>query len=216
MKKSFKLIATMCSLFLVAGILVFGVYAANIVTYNINSTVSYTFTDALFELERKIEIYSPVEPVVDLAALQSVGGQFVAHKDYPDTKFRTYTDELSYQKPQQAQTNQAGTSDEVIETGIDFDFSKGYCYRVTVSITSPASAGVDVTCYLPTTTQTNVAIIYDTASTIEASVENGIKQKNVKAEENAIVFRYYVCLKDQWKSVEGNLGELVVYCDKAN
>ena len=56
--KRIKLISSLGALAVALCVLAFGVYAATTVTYNIKSTVTYTFSDALVEFKSTIYGYA--------------------------------------------------------------------------------------------------------------------------------------------------------------
>lgn len=198
MKKKFKLFASLASLCVAVALLVFGVYAASKVTYTLNNTVTYKFENAFVKVTRVVEkakAASVAAPITSDAAKELTDSDFEA-SGIANLEFQTYNaNATAWADPSATGLTWDGTKNDASET-VNFDLNASYVYRVTITITTPATNGVGLTVAIPASTQTNVyretgANAYVT----EATLAKGAEAKIV----------YYVGLIDATKSVGENV-----------
>lgn len=148
--KRMKLFSSLGALAVALCVLAFGVYAATTVTYNINATVTYTFTDAMVNLKSTIYGYKLTDPTtadnVD-TAIASVSPATVS-----ELVVRSYDDANKPTDPTAVGDLPTGVTigtDKAINDARDYNFNNFYLYKVVVEVTTPAGDGVTITYTLP-------------------------------------------------------------------
>lgn len=188
MKKKFKLFASLASLCVAVALLVFGVYAASQVTYTLNNTVTYTFESAFVKVKRVVEksTAATAAPVASSAAKD----QTFEASGIADLEFQTYNaNATAWADP--TGTGLTYAEGKASET-VNFDLNAAYVYRVTITITTPATNGVDLTVTIPESTLPNV---------YRVTGQNDYATKTTLAKTGTATIVYYVGLEDATQSV---------------
>ena len=147
--KRIKLFSSLGALAVALCVLAFGVYAATTVTYNINATVTYTFSDALVEFTSTIYGYNLTDPTTADNAVTAAGT--VEEAEVSKLIVRSYDDSNKPCNPAVVGEAPAGvTFDKTnINDARDYNFNNYYLYKVVVEVTTPAGDGVTINYTLP-------------------------------------------------------------------
>lgn len=158
--KRMKLFTSIGALAVALCVLAFGVYAATTVTYNIKSTVTYTFSDAVVEFKSTIYGYA----LTDAATAANAATLATSDKESVISTLVVRSYDASNKAtnptivaPAPADVTVDGTN---INDARDFNFNAKYLYKVVIECTTPAADGVVITYTLPQTNAetTNVFI----------------------------------------------------------
>lgn len=164
MQKRMKIISTVASLVLAVALMAFGVYAASNITFNINSTVSYKFTDALIKVTRTISsanIAIPPSSDADLSALDYINAV--------SASFQTYNMNNEWVDPAIPDGFAGGEYNaDIISEDLNYNFNVSYAFKIEVSVETKNTNGVSFSYTLPTTPENGNYRIFADLSNIES------------------------------------------------
>lgn len=182
MKKKFKLIASLASLCVAVALLVFGVYAAATVTYSSTISVSYTFSDALVKVTRRVDTLK-TNPSSAVAAASAATQTYT---EGTAVSFQTY-DGAVWKDP----TAPSGMtwSGSTMSDPLELSFNTSFVYRVVITVSSPAANGVNVSALTAPTVATGKNVYVQLAST-----GNFAEDANIKA--TAQTYTFYIGIID--------------------
>lgn len=194
MKKK-KFLATIASLALAVSLLAFGVYSAMAVTFNVNSTVTYTFSDVLVDVKASLfSIDTGTTSIINAGTLESFTDENWTEVSGGVTNgtLKSYTgSDGVYTQDDDAST---------VNSSIAFNMNNAFAYKVEIEFTTVSAAGVTVSYNSTTFTDTegdNIALI------IEADAANS----SIVVDET-YTFTYYVLLEDATREVNLSLPSL--------
>lgn len=186
--KRMKLFSSLGALAVALCVLAFGVYAATTVTYNINATVTYTFSDAVVQLTSTIYGYNLTDPTtadnVD-TAIASVSPSTVS-----TLVVRSYDAANKPSNPVAVDELPEGVAIDGtnINDNRDYNFNKFYLYKVVIECTTPAGDGVTIGYTLP---QVDTATAANGKVFIKAAADNWTTGTRL-AKGNTATITYYV------------------------
>ena len=184
MKKKFKLIASLASLCVAVALLVFGVYAAATVTYSSTISVSYTFSDALVKVERRVDKLT-TNPSSAVAAASAATQTYT---NGTPASFQTYNGAVwANPTAPSGMTWTAGTS--TMSDPLELSFNTSFVYRIVITVSSPAANGVNVSALTAPTVTAGKNVYVQLAST-----GNFAKDANIKA--TAQTYTFYIGIID--------------------
>lgn len=195
MKKQ-RLFGTIASLCLAVALLVFGVYAAGAVTFNVSNTVTYTFSDVLVDVNATLyKVATGTTAIVGSDAVAALGDDdwTLVEGGVTNGTLKSYTgsDGVYTQDPAASTVN----------SSIAFNMNNAFAYKVVIDFSTVSNAGVTVT-------------YNDTAFVDSVDNDNITLIVNANAENASIVtgetysFVYYVLLEDATKEVDLTLPAL--------
>ena len=200
MKKK-KLLGTICSLCLAIALMVFGVYAAGTVSFNVSNTVTYSFSDVLVDVTAKLfKVNSGTNSIIrteDLTTLDD--GDWIEVVDgVTNGTLKSYTgSDGVYTQDTAAST---------VNSSIAFNMNNAFAYKVTIEFSTVSNSGVTVT-------HNNTAFV-DTSDTdnITLVTIDGTNPSIIAGE--TYVFTYFVLLEDATQEVDLTLPTLNFSIDK--
>lgn len=202
MKKQ-KLFGTIASLCLTVALLVFGVYAAGAVTFNVSNTVTYTFSDVLVDVNAKLyKISTGTSSIISSSTVTTLGDESwtLVESGVTNGTLKSYTgsDGVYKQDP----------SASTVNSSIAFNMNTAFAYKVVIDFTTVSTAGVTVayndTAFVDTSNEDNVSlVVVDDAD--NSTIVSGGKY----------TFTYYVMLEDATKEVDLTLPALNFTINKA-
>ncbi|MBE7075085.1 MAG: hypothetical protein E7376_03825 [Clostridiales bacterium] len=195
MKKK-KLFASIASLALAISLLVFGVYSAGVVTFNVSNTVTYTFSDVLVDVTANLyQITTGTDSIVtsaELAGLIDTNWTIVTGGVTNGT-LKSYTGTNGVYK----QDDAAST----VNSSIAFNMNTAFAYMVKIDFTTVSNSGVTVT-------YNDTAFIDDAADDNISLVVESNTANNAIIPGETYSFVYYVLLEDATKEVNVSLPSL--------
>lgn len=195
MKKR-KLFGTISALVLAVSLLVFGVYATGVVSFNVSNTVTYTFADVLVDINAKLyKIGTGTSKIIGTDGLDALGDDSWTEVTDGVTngtlKSYTGTDGV-YTQDDKAST---------VSSSINFNMNNAFAYMVKITFSTVSNAGVTVTynntAFADTASDDNVKLVIN-ADTTNSSIVAG----------QTYTFTYYVLLEDATKEANVSLPEL--------
>lgn len=194
MKKK-KLFATIASLCMAIALLVFGVYAAGAVTFNVSNTVTYSFSDVLVDITAKLyKVSTGTASIIPSGTVTTLGDS-----DWTEVSGGVTNGTLkSYTGTDGVYTQDSAAS--TVNSSIAFSMNNAFAYKVTVEFSTVSNAGVTVTyndtAFVDTSEDDNITLI----------VNDGDNPSIVAGE--TYTFTYYVLLEDATKEVDITLPTL--------
>lgn len=194
MKKQ-KLFGTIASLCLAVALLVFGVYAAGAVTFNVSNTVTYTFSDVLVDVNAKLyKVSTGTTSIISSSTVTTLGDDSWTLVDNGVTNgtLKSYTGSDGVYKQD--------TSASSVNSSIAFNMNTAFAYKVTIEFSTVSTAGVTVT-------YNNTAFTDADGDNIKLVVNDDSENASIVAGEK-YTFTYYVMLEDATKEVDITLPSL--------
>ena len=201
MKKK-KIFGTIASLCLSVALLVFGVYAAGAVTFNVTNTVTYTFADVLVDISAKLyKVNTGTTSIVTSAGLDALSTDSWTEV----TNGVTNGTLKSYTGSDGVYTQDTAAS--TVNSSITFDMNTAFAYMVKIDFSTVSNAGVKVS--------------YNDDAFIETAGDNVTLVVKADSDNSTIVtgetytFTYYVLLEDATKEANVTLPALNFSVNKA-
>ena len=148
--KRMKLFSSLGALAVALCVLAFGVYAATTVTYNINATVTYTFTDAMVSLKSTIYGYNLTDPTTADGVATTIAD--MTPETVSTFVVRSFDNANKPTDPTAVGDLPTGVTigeNKAINDARDYNFNKFYLYKVVIEVTTPAGDGVTIGYTLP-------------------------------------------------------------------
>lgn len=201
MKKR-KILATVSALCLSVALLVFGVYAAGTVSFNVSNTVTYTFADVLVDVNAKLfKVNSGTTNIVTKESLTTLGDDNWTEVSGGVTNgtLKSYTgSDGVYSQDDDSST---------VNSSITFNMNNAFAYKVVIEFSTVSNAGVTVD-------YNSTAFVESTANNTSLVIKDDAENSTIVAGEK-YTFIYYVLLEDATQEINTTLPTLNFTITKA-
>ncbi len=201
MKKR-KIFATISALSLSVALLVFGVYAAGTVSFNVTNTVTYTFADVLVDINAKLyKVNSGTSSIVSTSNLDTLGDD-----SWTEVSGGVTNGTLKSYTGSDGVYSQDGDS-STVNSSITFNMNNAFAYKVVIEFSTVSNAGVTVN-------YNSSAFVESTANNTSLVIKDDAENSTIVAGEK-YTFVYYVLLNDATKEANTTLPTLNFTVEKA-